>query len=99
MVARADPDGYTIILATITLATNPSLYKSLDFDATKDLAPITLIAGVPHMLVVNPALPVQSVRATHCAGKAKAREIELCLGGRREPVPNRRRTFQAVRRS
>ncbi len=61
-VAKASPDGYTIIIATITLATNPALYKNLDFDATKDFVPITLIAGIPHVLVVNPSLPVKSVK-------------------------------------
>ena len=61
-VVRAAPDGYTIMIGTITLATNPALYKSLDFDATKDLATITLVAGVPHMLVVNPSVPAKNVK-------------------------------------
>ena len=61
-VVRAPPDGYTIMIGTITLATNPALYKSLDFDATKDLATITLVAGVPHMLVVNPSVPANNVK-------------------------------------
>jgi tripartite-type tricarboxylate transporter receptor subunit TctC len=81
MVARADPDGYTIVLATITLATNPSLYKSLDFDATKDLAPITLIAGVPHMLVVNPSLPVQSVEQLIALAKQKPGKLSYSSAG------------------
>ena len=61
-VVRAAPDGYTIMIGTITLATNPALYKSLDFDATKDLATVTLVAGVPHMLVVNPSIPAKNVK-------------------------------------
>jgi len=81
MVARADPDGYTILLATITLATNPSLYKSLDFDATKDLAPITLIAGVPHMLVVNPTLPVKSVKQLIALAKEKPGKLTYSSAG------------------
>ena len=81
MVARADPDGYTIVLATITLATNPSLYKSLDFDATKDLAPITLIAGVPHMLVVNPSLPVESVKQLIALAKEKPGKLSYSSAG------------------
>src|ERR1700761_1698757 len=81
MVARADPDGYTIVLATITLATNPSLYKSLDFDATKDLTPITLIAGVPHMLVVNPSLPVESVKQLIALAKEKPGKLSYSSAG------------------
>lgn len=81
MVARADPDGYTILLATITLATNPSLYKSLDFDAMKDLAPITLIAGVPHMLVVNPTLPVKSVKQLIALAKEKPGKLTYSSAG------------------
>lgn len=61
-VAKQPPDGYTIMLATITLATNPAFYKHLDFDATKSFAPITLVAAVPHLLVVRPSLPVHNVK-------------------------------------
>lgn len=81
MVARADPDGYTIVLATITLATNPALYKSIDFDATKDLTPIALIAGVPHMLVVNPSLPVKSVKQLIALAKEKPGKLSYSSAG------------------
>src|SRR5262245_52629517 len=54
-VARATPDGYTILLGTsTTMAINVSIYKKLPYDPTRDLAPIALVAGVPFMLVVNP---------------------------------------------
>ena len=55
-VARAAPDGYTILIGTsTTMAINVSIYKNLPYDPTKDLVPLALIAGVPFMLVVNPA--------------------------------------------
>jgi tripartite-type tricarboxylate transporter receptor subunit TctC len=58
---RSKPDGYTLIMASIGLAANPSLYKALSFEPLKDLAPISLIAKAPTVLVVNPSLPVNSV--------------------------------------
>ncbi len=61
-VARAAPDGYTILIGTsTTMAINVSVYRKLPYDPTKDLMPIALVAGVPFILVVNPALPVRSL--------------------------------------
>jgi len=80
-VARATPDGYTIMLATLTLATNPALYKNIEFDAVKDLAPITLIAGVPHMLVVNPSVPANNVKELIALAKAKPGKLNYSSAG------------------
>ena len=56
VVAKAAPDGYTLVMGTVgTHAINPSLYPKMPYDAAKDFAPITLVAGVPNVLVVNPA--------------------------------------------
>jgi tripartite-type tricarboxylate transporter receptor subunit TctC len=61
--AKAAPDGYTIMGGTIsTHAINASLYKDLPYDPVKDFVPITLIARVPNMLVVNPAVPARDVK-------------------------------------
>jgi tripartite-type tricarboxylate transporter receptor subunit TctC len=61
-VARAAPDGYTILLgATTTHGINPSIYAKLSYDAEKDFAPVSLVATIPHILVVNPSLPVNSL--------------------------------------
>ena len=60
--AKAPADGYTIMGGTIsTHAINASLYKSLPYDPVKDFAPITLVARVPNMLVVNPEVPAKNV--------------------------------------
>ncbi|WP_454689224.1 tripartite tricarboxylate transporter substrate binding protein [Achromobacter aloeverae] len=61
VVARANPDGYTLFIASIANAVNPSLYKSLPFDIEKDFAPISLMADIPNILVVNPSIPAKSV--------------------------------------
>jgi tripartite-type tricarboxylate transporter receptor subunit TctC len=61
-VSRAAPDGHTILIGTsTTMAVNVSVYKKLPYDPTKDLMPVALVAGVPFVLVVNPALPVKSL--------------------------------------
>lgn len=60
-VAKAAPDGYTVLYNTSSLALSPALYKKMSYDARKDLAPVALTAVVPLGLVVNPQLPVQSV--------------------------------------
>jgi tripartite-type tricarboxylate transporter receptor subunit TctC len=61
-VANATPDGYTIMMASSTvLAINVTMRKSLPYDPRTGLTPIALLARVPFVLVVNPALPIQSV--------------------------------------
>lgn len=60
IVARAAPDGYTLLLASQTNAISASLYKSLSYDPIEDFAPISLIGREPGVLVVNPALPVKT---------------------------------------
>lgn len=53
-VAKADPDGYTLLMSNVALAYAPSLYKKLPFDVVKDFAPISLLGVAPSVLVVNP---------------------------------------------
>jgi len=72
-VARSAPDGYTILLgATTTHGINPAFNpKSLPYDAVKDFTPISLVATIPHALVVNPRLPVDSVQDLVRLGKSR----------------------------
>src|SRR6266545_2791044 len=61
-IARAPADGYTLGIATSgPLATNPVLYKKIDYDPDKDFSPIALYVKSPFVLVINPALPVRTV--------------------------------------
>jgi tripartite-type tricarboxylate transporter receptor subunit TctC len=61
-VARAAPDGYTLLLATsTTLAINKALYRKLPYDPVRDFTPIALVAGVPFALIVSPSLPVKTL--------------------------------------
>lgn len=59
--ARAKPDGYTLVLNTIPLVTNQSLFKDLTWDPIRDFAPIGMVATSPHLLVVPPKNPAKSV--------------------------------------
>ena len=71
-VAKSAPDGYTLVMATTgTHTINPGLYRSLAFDAEKDFAPITLVASVPNLLVVNRAVPVNTVAELVAYAKSK----------------------------
>ena len=60
-VARATPDGYTVLLATVAHTMAPGIYKSLPYDFTRDLVPVGLVALTPNVLLVSPSLPVKSV--------------------------------------
>jgi tripartite-type tricarboxylate transporter receptor subunit TctC len=62
MVAKAQPDGYTLLMAAPGLVTNASLYENLPFDPAKDFTAIGMVSSVPNVLVVNPSLPVHSVQ-------------------------------------
>ncbi len=62
-VVRSKPDGYTLVMASIGLAANPSLYRKLAFEPLRDLAPISLIANSPTILVVHPSIPANSLPA------------------------------------
>ena len=70
-VARAAPDGYTLLLGAVaTHAINPTLYAHIPYDAQKDFEPVTQIASTPNVLIVNPSLPVHSVRELIAYAKA-----------------------------
>jgi tripartite-type tricarboxylate transporter receptor subunit TctC len=71
LVAKAAPDGYTIVLGTIgPMAINASLYR-MPYDIDRDLAPITYTANIANVLVVNPSVPAKDVKELIALGKAK----------------------------
>lgn len=62
-VAKAEPDGYTILMATVaTHALNPAVYTKMPYDAEKDFAPISLLVTVPNVLTVHPSVPANTFR-------------------------------------
>jgi len=81
-VARATPDGYTLLMGHIgTLAVNPSLYPNLRYDPVASFAPVAMIAIVPNVLVVNPAVPAKNVQELIALAKAKPGTLRYASGG------------------
>jgi tripartite-type tricarboxylate transporter receptor subunit TctC len=81
LVAKSPPDGYTLLLGVGTLATSPSMYKKVPYDAQRDFAPITQLATVANVLVVHPSLPAQSVKELVALAKARPGEIAFASSG------------------
>jgi len=79
--ARAAPDGYTLLFAATTLAISPSLYAKLNYDPFKDLAPVSLIATVPNVMITHPSVPVRTLQEFIALAKAKPGEMNFGSGG------------------
>lgn len=75
IVARAAPNGYTLLILNTPLASSPLLYKSLPFDVVRDFAPIGMLGLAPYLLVVNTSLPIKTV--TELVAYVKARPGKL----------------------
>src|SRR5687768_3741165 len=81
-VARAAPDGYTLLLATTgVMSINHRLYRSLPFDALKDFAPVTQIGALPLILIVHPSLPAKSVKELIAIAKAAPGQLSYASSG------------------
>ncbi len=81
LAAHADPDGYTLLLASDHVTINPSLYSKIGYDPERDFLPITLAAITPNILVVHPSLPVNSVKALIAFTKARPGQLNFSSGG------------------
>ena len=82
LVARAAPDGYTILMGTVgTHAINQSLYPKLPFDPIKDFAPLTRVALVPNLLVANPTQPFKTVKELMAYTKANPGKVTFGSSG------------------
>jgi tripartite-type tricarboxylate transporter receptor subunit TctC len=80
-VAKAAPDGYTVLVTPSTLALNLWMYTKLPYDAIRDLAPLTQIAAVPNALVVHPSVPARSVAELIALAKKQPGEINVGSAG------------------
>jgi tripartite-type tricarboxylate transporter receptor subunit TctC len=81
LVAKAPPDGYTILMAYSAHIINPLLTKTVPYDPIADFTPIVHVGFIPLILVVNPALPVNSVAELVALAKAKPGELQFASGG------------------
>jgi len=85
-VARAEPDGYTLLMATSsTLAVAPGLYKKLPYDPARDFTAISMIATVPFVLIVHPTLGVDTAKALVELVKARPGQFAYASGGLGSP--------------
>ncbi len=80
-VARAAPDGYTLLLQTVTFVTSTILYSRVPYDPVSDFAPISLLSNVPTAVAVHPSLPVRSVRELLALAKARPGELNYASSG------------------
>ncbi|WP_234194280.1 tripartite tricarboxylate transporter substrate binding protein [Pseudacidovorax sp. NFM-22] len=80
-VAKAAPDGYTVLYNTSSVALSPALYKSMPYDVLRDLAPVALTAVVPLALVVNPGVPANNVREFVAYAKANPGKLSYGSAG------------------
>lgn len=80
-VAKSEPNGDTLLIASVGLATNRYLYAKVNYDPVKDLAPITMVALVPNLLVVRDDLPVKNVAELVAYAKANPGKLTFASSG------------------
>src|SRR3972149_8327038 len=81
VVAKAPPDGYTLLLTASTIAISPNLSPKLGYDTFRDFAPITLLATVPTVIVVHPSVPAKNLDELVKLAKAHPGKLNFGSGG------------------
>ena len=77
LVAKARPDGYTILMTLTSHTTTPSMYAKLPYDAIKDFAPVSMVTSAPLILLVNPAVPARNVKELIALAKSKPGQLNF----------------------
>jgi tripartite-type tricarboxylate transporter receptor subunit TctC len=85
-VAKSAPDGYTVLMAYASHASNAALFDKLPFDTVRDFQPVSLIGEVPHVILVNPSLPVKTVGELVKLAKARPGDITYSTPGNGTPL-------------
>ena len=80
-VARAQPDGYTLLLTPSSIAIAPALYLRPGYDPVKDFSPVTLVGNIPMVVVVHPAMPVKTLAELIALAKSKPGQINYASAG------------------
>ena len=77
LAAKSPPNGYTLLsVANTTVTINPSLYRQMPIDMQRDLAPVSMMAGQPNVLVVHPSLPAKSVKELVAIARARPGQLD-----------------------
>jgi tripartite-type tricarboxylate transporter receptor subunit TctC len=84
--ARSAPDGYTILAASGSFVTNPSLFAKIPYDPYTDFAPVTLLCSSTHALVVHPSVPAQNLAELIALAKAEPGRLSYASAGRGTPA-------------
>ena len=80
-VARAAPDGYTLLTAPASIAIGQTLYQKLPFDLARDFQPVAMLASVPFVLVVHPSLPVKNVKELVAFARSRPGQVNYASTG------------------
>lgn len=80
-VAKAPPDGYTVVVSAPTVAISPSLYSNLTYDPMKDLAPVARLATIENVLVVHPSVPAKNLKQFIALARAHPGKLNFGSGG------------------
>ncbi len=86
LVAKATPDGYTLLVISSSFVINPSMYKKIPFDSVRDFAPVALLSSYPHLVVVHPSLPANSVKELIALARAKPGTVNFASAGTGTPT-------------
>ena len=81
LCVKSPPDGYTLCMMTAAQGSSPAVYRKLPFHPLKDLAPVTLMANLPSMLTVHPAIPAKTVKELVALAKARPGELSYASTG------------------
>jgi tripartite-type tricarboxylate transporter receptor subunit TctC len=80
-VAKSPPDGYTLLMGNIAHAINVTLYSKLGYDLLKDLAPVSLLASTPNVVVVHPSVPAKSVKELIAVARSSPGRLDFASSG------------------
>jgi tripartite-type tricarboxylate transporter receptor subunit TctC len=86
IVARAEPDGYTLVALDSTFVINPGLFPTLPYDPARDFAPVTLLARAPVVLLAHPSVPARTLQELVALAKARPGSLAYASGGNGAPT-------------
>ena len=86
LVAKAVPDGYTLLVISSSFTINPSIYKKMPFNSVRDFAPVTRLSFYPHLVAVHPSVPANSIKELIALAKAKPRALNYASAGAGTPT-------------
>src|SRR3989304_315311 len=96
LVAKTPPDGYTLLLTSVTIAISPSLFPKLGYDTFRDFAPITLLTTMPNVMVVHPSVPAKNLAELVKLAKAPPGKLNFGSGGVGTRGPHRSGRFRTL---